>query len=119
MKKIILFLIVLVFVSGCSQRIEVKGEVREPRTFSNEEILSLESSDEIIFWHLLRASGCITGYARDVVVYGKEDVVDLKVQDAYKDNVTLVYNDNGFDLVAPGINLKDVYKIEVVNYDYE
>ena len=121
MKRLILLLIALIFVYGCSQHsiIKVKGEVREPRTFTSQEILSLENSTEIVFWKILAASGCITGYAYDVVVYGTNGIKDFYASDAYKDNVMLVYNnETGFDLTAPGINLKNVYKIEVVSYDY-
>jgi len=119
MKKIILFLIILIFLYGCSQNaIIVTGEVRSPRAFTHEEILSLENSEEIIFWHLLGASGCITGYAHDVVVYG-DNIIDLYIPNAYQDDVFLVHNGDGFDLIGPNVTVRDVYKIEVVGYDYQ
>lgn len=116
--KRLLFLLFLVFLYGCSNNIlEVNGEVREPRTFSYDELIGVDNSSKIVFWHVLAASGCINGFARDVLIYG-EDVKDINLSDAYGGEVFLAVNGNNIDVIAPEFTVQNVYKIEVINYDY-
>jgi len=116
--KRILFLLFFIFLYGCSNNIlEVNGEVRSPRTFSYNELISLDNSSKIVFWHVLAASGCINGFARDVLVYG-DDVHDINLSNAYSEKVFLFVNGHSIDVIAPEFTVKKVYKIEVINYDY-
>jgi hypothetical protein len=117
MKKAVLLLIFLIFLNGCSgPTLEVKGEVREPRLFNYNEMLSLENSSSIIFWHVLAASGCVTGRAYDILVYGSS-VKDIRLSNAYKDDITLLIN-GSISVIGPDFTVSNVYKIEVVSYDY-
>ena len=118
MKKI-LFLLFFVFLCGCSNHamLEVNGEVRMPRTFSYDELMVLDNSSKIVFWHVLAASGCINGWARDVLVYG-DIVKDINLSTAYADDVFLIVDNNHLDIVAPEFNISNVHKIEVIDYDY-
>jgi hypothetical protein len=118
MKRILLFLF-FIFLYGCSNNVilEVEGEVRIPRTFSYDELMSLDNSSKIVFWHVLAASGCINGWARDVLVYG-DGIYDIDLSNAYGEEVFLVVNGNSIDVIAPEFTVKNVHKIEVINYDY-
>ena len=117
--KRLLFFLFLIFLYGCSDSVilEVNGEVRSPRNFSYDQLISLDNSSKIVFWHVLAASGCINGFARDVLVHG-DDVYDINLSDAYGEEVFLFVNGNNIDVIAPEFTVKNVYKIEVINYRY-
>jgi hypothetical protein len=117
--KQILFFLFFIFLYGCSDNVilEVNGEVRIPRTFNYDELMVLDDSNKIVFWHVLAASGCINGWARDVLVYG-DSTQDINLSNAYGEEVFLVVDGTNIDVISPEFTVKNVYKIEVINYSY-